>query len=114
MHIGPPNLQDNFFVMISENTENVLVDLCQDPVAFPEPNTADSFTWKKNGQPLTGLALTYSSVIFPTVRRTDAGNYTVFATNFVFGDSMAQVGNDTGSFYLDVLCKCVVCVLLGL
>ena len=109
--LGPPNLKDNFFVMIGENTENVLIDLRQDPVAFPEPNMTDSFTWKKDGQPLTGLAVTYSNVTFPTVRRTDTGNYTVSATNFGFGDSMEQVGTDTGSFYLDVLCKCVcVCV----
>ena len=101
-------MRDNFFVMIIENTENVLVDLRQDPVAFPEPDTTDSFTWKKDGQPLTGLALTYSNVTFPTVRRINTGNYSVSTTNFVFGDSMEMVGTDTGSFYLNVLCKLFV------
>ena len=98
-------MQNNFSVRIEEGDENVPVDLCQDPVPFPEPTAPDSFTWNRDGQPLTGLALTYSNVTFPTVRRTDTGNYTVSATNFVFGNSMEQVGNDTGSFYLDVLCN---------
>ena len=107
--LGPPNLRDSFLVMTEENNESVLIDLRQDPVAFPEPTMPDSFTWNKDGQLLTGLALTYSNVTFTTVRRTDAGNYTVFAANFVTSDSMKQlVGNDTGSFYLDVLCKFLV------
>ena len=105
MHVSitePPNLRDNFLVRIEERSENVPVDLRQEPAAFPEPTL---FSWTKDGQPLTGLPLTYSSVTFGTVRRTDAGKYTVSATNFVIGSSTEQVGNDTGSFCLDVICK---------
>ena len=90
---------------IEEGDENVPVDLHQEPPAFPEPTMQGSFTWNKDGQPLTGLSQTYSNVTFPTVRRTDAGNYTVSAMNFVLGSTTKQIGSDSGSFYLDVICK---------
>ena len=90
---------------IEENSENVPVDLRQEPVAFPEPT---SFRWCKDGRHLTEVdrpTLTYSNVTFSTVRREDSGNYTISATNFVIGSNTEQVGNDTGNFYLDVICK---------
>ena len=87
---------------VEVNVENVSVDLRQQPAAFPTPT---SFTWNKDGQPLTGHVLTYSSVTFATVRREDAGNYAVSATNFVPGSTIEMVGRDTGGFYLDVICK---------
>ena len=103
---GAINLQDNFLVRIEEGSRNIIVDLRQDPAAFPEPTL---FSWNKDGQPLsaTELTLTYSSVTINTVRRADAGNYTITATNFVLpGSPVAnQLSNDTGSFYLDVICK---------
>ena len=100
---GVPNLVDNFLVRIEENSANIPIDLRQEPDAFPEPSI---FSWNKDGQPLrTGLLLTHSNITFSTVRRADVGNYTVSATNFVLGSITEQVGNDTGSFYLDVICK---------
>ena len=102
---GPPNLQDNFTVKILENSSNITVNLSQDPAAFPEPTV---FSWNKDRQPLrTDLLPTYSNVIFDTVRRADTGNYTVTATNFVLPGSPEgnQVGNNTGGFHLDVICK---------
>ena len=77
-----PVLRDNFLVRIEENHENVPVDLRQEPVPFPEPS---SFRWYKDGQHLTEAdrPLTYSNVTFSTVRREDAGNYTVSATNLI-------------------------------
>ena len=107
---GPPNLQDNFVVRLQEKSEvNVPVDLRQDPPAFPEP-TEPNFTWMRNGQPLrSGLTTTYSNVTFDSVARSDAGNYTVTATNFLLNDSTIQVGSDSGSFYLDVLCEHLCC-----
>ena len=92
---------------IEENSLNVPIDLRQEPAAFPEPTF---FRWYKNGQHLTEAdrILTYSNVTFSTVRRDDAGNYTVSATNYVIGN-IDQVGNDTGSFFLDVICK--LCIL---
>ena len=105
-------MRDNFLVRIEENSWNVPIDLLQEPVPFPEPT---SFQWYKNGQRLTEAdrLLTYSNVTFSTVRREDAGNYTISTTNFVIGSNTEQVGNDTGNFYLDVICKfCIVLVLV--
>ena len=87
---------------IVENSLNVPVDLSQEPVAFPIPS---NFTWTRNGATLSDPALTYSTVTFPSVSRSDAGNYVVSATNFVLDNDTAQVGSDMGSFSLDVICK---------
>ena len=104
MVAGPPTLRHNFFVRIEESSRNVPVDLSQDPTPYPLDMV--SFIWSRDGQPLTtgpsGPALTYSTATFATIEREDAGNYTVVATNSVQDE---QVGNDTGSFYLDVICK---------
>ena len=91
---------------LEENSENVPVDLSQQPEAFPAPNF---FTWNKDGRPLTGHALTYSSVTFATVTRQDAGNYAVSATNFVLGSTTEMVGTDSGDFSLDVICELAIC-----
>ena len=96
-------------VRLQEGSEvNVPVDLRQDPLAFPEPT---DFTWMRNGQPSlrSGLTTTYSNVTFDSVMRSDAGNYTVTATNFLLNDFSRPIGSDSGSFYLDVLCKCLMC-----
>ena len=91
-------------VKIEENNENITINLRQEPTGFPEPIL---FSWNKDEQPIrTGISLTYSSVTFDIVRRVDAGNYSVSATNYVIGSNTEQVGNDTGSFYLDIICEC--------
>ena len=97
-------MQDNFAVKIQEGDLNVPVDLLLEPAAFPEPSI---FVWLKDGQALrqNSLTITYSSVTFSSVLRSDAGNYTVNVTNFLLDNSVQPVGSDTGSFYLDVLCK---------
>ena len=102
---GPPNLRDQLLVKVEETqSEGITVDLLQEPAPFPQPS---SFVWSKDGLPLTGFdQLTFSSVTFDTIKRMDAGNYTVLTRNFALGGSLEQVGIDTGSFYLDVLCKC--------
>ena len=97
-------MQDNFSVKIQEGDLNVPIDLFQEPAAFPEPS---DFEWLVGGQPLkqNGITTTYSSVIFGSVMQSDTGNYTVTATNFILDNATQPVGSDTGSFYLDVLCK---------
>jgi hypothetical protein len=98
-------LQNNLLLRIQENQTNIPVDVRQLPAAFPEPTF---FNWNRDGQPLrNGLILTYSSVTFDTISREDAGNYSVSATNFVLPGRPGtdRVGNDTGAFYLDVICK---------
>ena len=107
IYVDPPSLQDNFLLRIQENGRNVPVDLREDPPPFPEPS---SFSWRKDGQSLIGPALTYSSVTFTTIEREDSGNYTVVARNFVVDAPSQQVGSDTGSFYLDVICEAMSCI----
>ena len=96
-------------VILSEGSVNIPVDLRQEPLAFPEPTVPGSFMWTRNGQPLTGYDVTYSNVTFTRVKRSDAGNYVVTATNFVGNaTSTQQIGTATGSFNLDVcVCVCV-------
>ena len=84
------------------NVENVPVDICQQPAAFPTPT---SFIWNKDGLPLAGHMLTYSSMTFATVRREDAGNYAVSTTSFVPDGKTEMVGTDTGGFSPNVICK---------
>ena len=101
VNTGPPSLRDNFMVRILENSRNVPIDLAVDPLPFPLHTI--SFNWSRDGRPLTtGQSLTYSSVTFSSVERTDSGTYSVVVANSVDG---AQLGNDTGSFTLDVICK---------
>ena len=103
--IDPPTLQDHSTLRIEENSVNVPIDLGRHLVAFPEP----VFMWNKNGNSLSGPSLTYSSITFSTIRRADAGNYMVSATNYILGSMTEQVGNDTASFYLDVICRFCEC-----
>ena len=94
----------NITLRVLEGSRNFLINISQNPTTFPEETV--SFTWTRDGQPLStglgGLSLTYSSVTFSSVTRQDSGNYSVFASNVVEG---REVGNDTGSFRFDVICK---------
>ena len=101
--VDPPNLQDNLILKIVQNSVNVPIDLSQDPPPYPVPA---SFNWTNDGAPLmNGLAVTYSNITFPVVSRNDSGRYQVSATNYVLGSDTKQVGTDTGSFILDVICE---------
>ena len=70
--LGPPTLRDNAMYRIKESSLNIPVDLSQDPAAFPQPR---NFFWTKDGITLNDASLTYSTITFPSVRRSDAGNY---------------------------------------
>ena len=95
-------LQDNILVRLVEDGSPITVNLSIGLAPFPQP----SFNWTKDGQLFISPSLSYSSVTFESIRRVDDGIYNVSATNFVL-NSTHQVGSDTGSFYLDVLCKLV-------
>ena len=108
---GPPSLRDNVDIKIEENTNNVSIDLRQDPAPFPIPTV---FIWFKDGEQLStsDLALddwTYSTATFSTVRRIDAGSYAVSTTNY---GKRQRIGNDSGGFHLDVICKLKSCSYL--
>ena len=101
-------LRDDVVLKMRENGGRIPVNISEGLAAFPEPTSQ----WSKDGRPLDGSRpeLTYSTVTFDSVRRSDAGNYTAVATNFELNSTTEQVGNDTGSFYLDVLCKSQRCM----
>ena len=101
--LGPPMLRDNVLLKVRENSGRIPVNISEGLAAFPEPTSQ----WNKDGQPLSGSrpVLTYDSVTFDNVMRSDAGNYTVVVTNYVLSSTTEQVGSDSGSFSLDVLCK---------
>ena len=111
-------LLDGLMFRLAENSLNVSVDLSQAPAAFPKPT---SYTWTKNGIQLSGAPplLTYSTITFPLISRSDAGSYVVSAINFVLGNNSVLIGSDTGSFRLDVICKtflrinndCIYCLI---
>jgi hypothetical protein len=105
LNVGPPNLQDNLRLNVVENTDSVPVELSRSPAAFPEPAL---FNWSKDGEVFNSPSLTYSSITFTPLRRSDTGNYMVSASNYVIDSNTEQVGNDTGSFFLNVICKFIM------
>ena len=91
--------------IVENAASSVPVELGQSPAAYPEPTV---YTWNKDGEPLSsgpGRTLTYSSITFSPVTRSNAGNYMVSTTNYILGSNTEQVGNDTGSFFINVICK---------
>ena len=93
-------------VSIQEGDVNIPVDISQEPLAFPEPT---NFMWLKDQLPLrNGLTKTYSNVTFNSVLKTDSGIYTASAANTLLSDTSQQIGKDSGSFHLNVLCKFAV------
>lgn len=101
--VGPPKLYQNLLLRIREDDEDITINLNQNPAVFPKPRT---FKWSKDGKLLSAdLNVTYFSVTFSSVRKSDAGNYTVYVANFLLENSSQQIENVTGSFVLDVICK---------
>ena len=94
-------------VQIEENSENVRIEIGLDPEPFPLDTLSSS--WTRNGQQLTdesgGLALTFSSVTFAMIERSDSGEYFMSASNHAIGNPSQQIGSDTGGFSVDVICK---------
>ena len=97
---------DNLQINIIEGTLNAKVDLSESPPAFPFPRI---FQWQKNGAFVDAntsmVTFGYPSVVFENVSRSDSGNYSLMATNYLLDNPDEMLGNDSGSFFLDVLCK---------
>lgn len=103
---GEPTLRDNLKMNIIEGTTNVSIDISDSYPAFPFPMI---FQWQRNGINIASNTSTvtygYPVVNFANVSRSDTGNYSLTATNFLLDGSDEQLGNDSGSFNLNVLCK---------
>lgn len=87
-----------------------MFNLEQGHSAFPFPST---FTWTHNGLVITQNVTSRSVFGYPSlhlhvIELSDAGNYTLTATNYPLGNSTVvnAVGTSTGHFSLNVLCKC--------
>ncbi len=76
----------------------------QQPFPFPS-----SFTWSRDGDPLLNISANvsfgYPELSLNPVSRTDSGLYTLTASNYLLDNDSVLIGNGTGSFTLNVLCK---------
>ena len=96
-------LMEDRTIRFQEGVNDVAVNLEEGRSAFPTP----MFEWTQNGQPAmngSGRVFGYPSLTISSVARTDRGMYTLSARNFELGTTN-EIGNDAGTFTLDVLCK---------
>ena len=122
---GPPSLLDDVQSRPTEFTADS-VTVRGTPEAFPTP--PQFYQWSKGGVDLsdsTDTTYEYPTVTFDSVLREDAGTYVLTARNyeceewalsppdFTCTQSSVLIGNDTGSFVLDVLCKYCMHVGIG-
>ena len=93
--------------MTLRENEELSVDLSEpgSPPAFPFPSDV---TWMRGGEQLMNSTDTrlygYPSIFIGSVLPSDAGLYTLTATNHQ-QDGLTPVGTDSGSFSLNVLCE---------
>ena len=103
---GVPRLVQDRPVIRFQEGANVQVNLERGRAAFPFPQ----FVWMKDNIALsnaTGRSFGYPSFSFNPVARSDSGTYTLSATNFFLEDPFPELGNDTVSFDIDVVCKSI-------
>ena len=100
-----PTLSDIGEITKREN-EQLSLDISEpgSRPAFPFPSDV---TWRRDGVELVNISDTrvfgYPSIFIGSVLQSDAGPYTLIATNYQPDGSL--VGTDTGSFTLNVLCE---------
>ena len=81
------------------------------PPAFPFPSLVE---WTRDGGEVVSSSenrvFNYSSIFIGSVEPSDAGQYTLTATNYQLDDGGTLVGSDSASLTLNVLCEyCNVC-----
>ena len=102
--LGAPNLLDGEVIRFQQGARNMEVNLESGRPAFPQP----TFEWTKDGQAISnssGRVFGYPALNIDTVDRSDSGLYTLAARNTILEEPFDEIGNDTGSFTLDVVCK---------
>ena len=113
-NLVPPTLSDMGKITKREN-EQLSLNI-SDPdsrPAFPFPSDV---MWRRDGVELVNISDTrlfgYPSIFIGSVLQSDAGPYTLTATNYQL-DGVTLVGTNSGSFTLNVLCEylsqCRVC-----
>ena len=73
------------------------------PQAFPFPSLVE---WTRDGGEVVSSSenINYSSIFIGSVEPSDAGQYTLTATNYQL-DGVTLVGSDSASLTLNVLCE---------
>ena len=110
----PPILSDRGNITRREN-EQLSLDI-SDPGSHPAFPFPSDVTWRRDGVELMNMSDTrvfgYPSIFIGSVLQSDAGPYTLTATNYQL-DGVTPVGTGSGSFTLNVLCEylsqCRVC-----
>ena len=103
--IGPPLLM-NRTVRFVEGGGDITVNVEGSPAAHPSP----SFQWRLSNTPLQNDSkrmLEYATATINNVQRSDAGIYTLTASN-IFVDRDEVFATGSGGFTLDVLCEWLV------
>ena len=100
-----PPVLNNIPLFTRQRNEVFRVDLSAgNTPAFPFP----IFTWSRAGGEavvnMTGRVYGYPSVSIESVQPSDIGYYNLTAINYLH-DGITELGNDSGSFYLDILCE---------
>ena len=84
------------------------------PLAFPFPSQV---SWTKDGKEVESVLSTrvfnYSSIFIGSVQSSDSGVYVLSATNYQLNDG-PLIGSATASLTLNVLCECLITILLSL
>ena len=105
LSLGAPDLRDGEVIRFQRGARNVEVNLESGRPAFPQP----TFEWTKDDQNISnssGGVFGYPTLTIYTVDMSDSGLYTLAARNNFLEEPFDEIGNDTGSFTLDVVCKC--------
>lgn len=102
---GPPQLATGLIGEVVEG-RGFSLDLSRGRDPFPYPR---DFQWTRNdGAPLRNASRVswgYPSVVIRNVSRTDRGQYSLSAINYRLDNPSEEIGRETGSFQLDVLCE---------
>ena len=101
----PPVLLDQGEVVRRENEELSLDMRDPDsPPAFPFPS---QYMWTRQNNVVNSMenrVFNYSSIFIGSVEPSDAGTYTLTATNYEL-DGVTLLGTDSASITLNVLCE---------
>ena len=104
----PPVLLDQGEVVIRENEELSLDMRDPDsPPAFPFPS---QYMWTRQNDSMENRVFNYSSIFIGSVEPSDAGTYTLTATNYEL-DGVTLLGTDSASITLSVLCEWLLSIL---
>lgn len=107
---GAPQLATGLIREVVEGRGFALdLSIGRDPFPYPR-----DFQWTRNGGVLlrnaSRVTWGYPSVVIHNVSRTDRGQYSLSAINYRLDNPNEEIGRETGSFQLNVLCESCTCL----